>query len=196
MDARDRATELLNRLGAGETAAQEELLALLYDELKKLAADHMARERSDHTLQPTALTHEAWIRLLDGGAGASFESRRQFYALASKVMRSVLVDHARKKKADKRGGGAARVSLEAGEGAEVDRPLADPVMMLDLDEALTALGRADEGLARAVELRYFGGLSVADVAEALSLPLRTAERRLRVATIWLKDHLAREREPE
>ena len=185
MDSRDRATQLLNRLGSGDSRVADEVLALVGEELRVLARDHMAREGPGHTLQPTALVNEAWLRLVRNDE-ASFESRRQFYALASRVMRSLLVDHPRAKRAAKRGGGRVRVDLEPELPQQAQ---AEQVDLLDLDEALGALAAADADLGRAVELGFFGGLSVEQTAEALDLPLRTTERRLRVATAWLREHL-------
>jgi RNA polymerase sigma factor (TIGR02999 family) len=187
MDARDRATVLLNRLGAGDAGVADELMQLVYAELHALARAQMGREAHDHTLQATALVHEAFLRLVQQPDQLGFESRRQFYRLASKVMRSLLVDHARRKKAAKRGGDRVRVALDeaaaSGAGAERD------VDLLDLDEALAGLGEVDEELARLVELRYFGGLTVPQVAETLGLPQRTTERKLGVAAAWLRERL-------
>jgi RNA polymerase sigma factor (TIGR02999 family) len=187
MDARDRATQLLNRLGSGDPAVADELMRLVYAELHALARAQMVREAPDHTLQATALVHEAFLRLVQQPEQASFESRRQFYRLASKVMRSLLVDHARRKKAAKRGGDRLRVALDQAEapGAGAERD----VDLLDLDEALAGLAGVDDELARLVELRFFGGLTVPQVAETLGLPLRTAERRLGVAAAWLRERL-------
>jgi len=186
MDTRERATQLLNRLGSGEQGVAEELMQIVYGELHELARGHMAREAQHHTLQPTALVNEAWMRLVRQPEEASWESRKQFYSMASKVMRSLLVDHARAKKAGKRGGDRVRVALDGEAPLEGTR---DDVDLLDLDEALVRLAQSDEELARAVELRFFGGLSMQQAADALDLPLRTAERRLRVATAWLREHL-------
>lgn len=184
----DQATRLMNRLSAGDAGVSEELLELVYAELHDLAAAHMARERPDHTLQPTALVGEAYLRLV-GARDVSWESRRQFYAMASKVMRSLLVDHARERRAQKRGGDRARIPL----GTDVTAPGTDPrdatIDLLDLNDALERLALVDPTLAQAVELRWFGGLGVNETAAALGLPVRTAERRLRAASAWLRDRL-------
>ena len=185
MDPSDHATQLLNRLGAGERDVEPELLALVQAELHDLARRHMAREAQNHTLQPTALLNEVWVRLFQRDGGASFEARKQFYALASRVMRSVLVDHARRRNADKRGGKERPVALDT----QTPASDADPVDALDLDEALCALEASDDELARLVELRYFGGLTVPQLAEQLGIAQRTAERRLRAATAWLRERL-------
>ena len=182
--ASDHATHLLNRIGRGDESASTELWPLVYAELHQIAEAQMAREVSGHTLQPTALVHEAFLRLI-GREEADYPSRRHFYALAAQVMRSLLVDHARKKRAQKRGGDRVRIALEGSQDAVEERD----VSLVDLDAALEELGTLDGELARAVELRFFGGLPMRDVAETLELPLRTAERRLQVATAWLRDRL-------
>lgn len=187
MDRSEHATQLLNRLAAGEREVEAELLATLYDELKLLAAGHMARERNDHTLQPTALVNEAWLRLFAEGRELSFEGRRQFYSLASRVMRTALVDHARAKKTEKRGGHAVVLSLDLELPTTVRED--SPVDTLDLDAALSDLSAADPELGKLVEMRYFGGASVQVAADALGLSLRTAERRLQAGTLWLRERL-------
>jgi RNA polymerase sigma factor (TIGR02999 family) len=187
----ERATLLLERLSSGDTSVSAELLALLYAELHRLARHHMAHEAPEHTLQPTALVHEAYLRLV-ASPGGRFEGRRCFFALASKVMRNVRVDHARERRAGKRGGDLARIPLDE------ERPVAaDPagaetgMVVLDLHAALDELAALDADLARAVELRYFGGLGVGETAEVLDRPLRTTERRRRAASAWLRERLGR-----
>ena len=173
---RGTTTRLLNRLGSGDPEAAHELVPLVYSELHDLASALLGRE-PHATLQPTVIVHEAWLRF--AGEGASFESRFQFYALASKIMRSVLVDHARARAAQKRGGEHRQITwIDA--GAE-DRPLD----LLDLDEALQRLEALDGELFRIVELRFFGGLSHPEIAQALGLSLPTIERRWRLARTWL-----------
>ena len=181
----DEATRLLNRLQEGDESAAEPLMAILYDELRDLARAHMARERSDHTLEPTALVHEAWLRLARV-EGNGWESRKQFLSLASKVMRALLVDHARRKKTEKRGGGAPRAALDQQLIAERTGDV------LGVDAALGRLAQADPELARLVELRFFGGLTMQDVARILDIPKRTAERRWSVACAWLRREIERE----
>lgn len=187
MKPQGRATELLNRMSSGDSSVSPELMDLIYTELHGLARAFMSRERDDHTLQPTALVHEAFLRLVDQ-SGASWKSRGHFYALASRVMRSLLVDHAREKGAKKRGGDRVRIPLE-------ERTL-DPasereteIDMLDLHAALEYLAEVDGELVQVVELRFFGGLSVKETAAALELPVRTVERRLQVANAWLREQL-------
>jgi RNA polymerase sigma factor (TIGR02999 family) len=177
------ATQLLRRFDAGDREAGETLLRAVYDDLRALAARHLAKERPDHTLQPTALLHEAWLKL-ESGADHHFASRGHFLALASRVMRTLLVDHARRKNAVKRGGEGERVALEDLEGD--GEPTLD---VLELEEALTRLEQVDAELARLIELRYFAGSSLSECAEALGLAQRTAERRLQAATVWLRRFL-------
>lgn len=163
-----------------------ELFDALYGELRALAAVHLRRERPDHTLQPTALVHEAWIKLAAGetdGAGG----RRRFLALASQAMRRILVDHARGRGRDKRGAGRGRAALDPDAlPADVDAGLD----LVALDAALDELARVSERQARVVELRFFGGLPEAEVAEVLGVSDRTVQREWRVARAWLLARLA------
>jgi RNA polymerase sigma-70 factor (ECF subfamily) len=171
-------TLLLRRCSAGDPAALGEILPLVYDELLRLARLHMRNERAEHTLQPTALVHEAYVRLVD--AELDLEDRRHFYAVASRAMRRILVDHARSRRSLKRGGGAARESLS--EGIAAPAPASDVV---ELDEALTRLAVLDERKARTVELHYFGGLSHDEIARLTGVSLATVDRDLRFARAWL-----------
>lgn len=183
-----RTTSLLRRFGDGDRSVQDELSRLVYAELHRLAERQLAGQPPGHTLQPTALVHEAWLRLVDQ-AGASFERKRDFFAFAGRAMRSVLVDHARRRGARKRGGERGRVPLEAVDQLARDRPAeAD---LLAVDEALTRLQGVDPELVRIVELRFFGGLSCAEVAEVTGAGLRTVERRWRLARAWLHTELSR-----
>ena len=164
----------------------QDLDALLYGELRALAADFLRRERSDHTLQPTALVHEAWMRLSVQDE-SRWGSRAHFFALAAQAMRRVLIDHARRKRADKRGGGARRITLARdvtppGDSSDVD--------LLALDDALDRLAELDARQARVVELRYFAGLTVDEVAEALGVSPRTVAGEWRLARAWLSQRLA------
>jgi RNA polymerase sigma factor (TIGR02999 family) len=174
-------TLLLERWNRGDARAYDELLALLYGELRGLAARLLRGERPDHTLQPTALVHEAYMRLV-GLKNLTIESRRHFYGAAAGTMRRVLVDHARQRKAHKRGGpDAVRVEVE-----DLDA-LAGPTG-LDveaLDEALTALGQAAPEQARVVDLRYFAGLSIEETAEVLDVSPATVKRHWAFARAWL-----------
>lgn len=177
-------TVLLQRLSAGEAAAHADLLPLVYQELRRIAARHLSGERAGHTLSPTALVHEAWLRL---SAEARFapEDRRQFFAIAARRMRQVLVDHARRRDAAKRGGGErAEVTLS---GLAEDG--GDPVDILALDQALQRLEAADARKAQVVELRYFAGIEMTDIADLLGVSRATAQRDWEVARAFLFDAL-------
>lgn len=179
------ATTLLKRLCEGDAAARDEFAPILHQELRKLARHHLARERGDHTLAPTELVHDAWLRLIQPAA-TSFENRRQFFALASTIMRSILVDHARRNRAERRGGGRRPITLRTGvEPASADRGL-DVVM---LDDALHLLSEIDAELAHIAELRIFAGIEMTEAAALLGIPLRTAERRWTAARTWLRKEL-------
>jgi len=173
-------TRLLRAWGSGDEGALEDLFPLLYDELRALAAAQLRGERVDHTLQPTALVHEAFLRLLPRKS-ASVEDRVQFMAVASQAIRRVLVDHGRARSAAKRGGDRVRVTLtgEISSESELD------IDILDLDRGLKRLGRADPLDQKVVELRFFGGLSDAEVAGALGISERTVRRRWVYSRAWL-----------
>jgi len=172
-------TLLLQRLSAGEAGAADELIPLVYDELRRLARHRMADQPAEHTLGTTGLVHEAYLRM--AGAGGPWEGKRHFLRVASRAMRSVLVDHARRKQAEKRGGGSRGEPLDELCAAYEERALD----LVALDEALTALGAEDEQLARIVELRFFVGLENAEVAEVLGCSTRTVERGWKTARSWL-----------
>jgi RNA polymerase sigma factor (TIGR02999 family) len=175
-------TLLLRRWRDGDEEALEELTRLLYPELRRIAAAHMREERVDHTLQPTAVVHEAYTRLIE--LELDWQDRVHFLSMASRVMRRVLVDHARAARAAKRGGDAVRVPWdEAGKGAE------PPYDALDLDRALEALRQHQERPSRVVELHYFGGLSYKEISQALATSEATVERDLRFAKAWLRRRL-------
>jgi RNA polymerase sigma-70 factor (ECF subfamily) len=185
IESREQTSRLLSRVAAGDESAAGELLAALYGELRRIAERCMAGERADHTLQPTALVHEAYVRLFDGGP-PELEGRVHFVRLAARAMRNVLIDHARARRADKRG---------AGERVEpLDHTLAsleaNATDALDLEAALGKLEHLDEELARIVELRFFAGLTVPEIAEIERLSVPTVERRWRVARSWLRGELA------
>ena len=173
-------TQLLRAWSAGNADAQEQLLPLVYDELRRRAAGQLRRDRKGHTLQPTALVHEAYVRLL-GQQRVDWQSRTHFFALASQMMRRVLVDHARARAAAKRPEQAIRVSLD-GELASVDPRGCDLLM---LDQALSELTRLDQRQGNIVELCYFGGLTEDEVAGAMSISRSTVARELRSAKAWL-----------
>jgi RNA polymerase sigma-70 factor, ECF subfamily len=176
----DGVTALLLRWTDGETAALDLLMPAVYAELKKTANALMRRERGGHTLQPTALVNEAWLRLVRQDK-VTFEHRKQFFGLAAQVMRRILVDHARATKAGKRGGGAEAASLDDVTLASEDKAFE----LLALDHALTELGRLDPRQAQVIELRYFGGLTLDEAAETLGVSVGTIGRDQRAAEAWL-----------
>jgi RNA polymerase sigma factor (TIGR02999 family) len=181
-------TELLRAWGAGDARAGEPLVRLVYEELRRQAGIALRREGQGHTLQPTALVHEAWLRLDDQHA-ARWESRAQFFAIAAQMMRRVLLDHARTRLAQKRGGGAVQVSLGGVRAAE-DAPL-DAVDVIALNDALDGLAVLDPQKARLVDLRYFAGLSIPEAAEVLGISTATVGREWAVARMWLRRELER-----
>jgi RNA polymerase sigma factor (TIGR02999 family) len=175
-------TELLQAWSAGNAAAGEKLMPLVYQELRRQAGRYLRRERRDHTLRPTALVHEAYLRLV-GQRAVSWQNRNQFFALAAQMMRRALVDHARARARGKRGGSWCRVTLEE---AGLANPTAPPdVDVLALEIALEELTAVDRQRARLVELRFFAGLSVEDAAEVLGVSASTVTRDWRVAKAWL-----------
>jgi RNA polymerase sigma-70 factor (ECF subfamily) len=179
-------TQLLIAWSQGDAAALEQLAPLVYAELRKLAHRYMKRERAGHTLQTTAVVHEAFLRLL-GNPQEKWQNRAHFYAIAAKMMRRILVDYARANSRAKRGGETARVSIE-----DIDAPVADVALNPDviaLDEALEKLAEIDQRRARVVELRFFGGLSVEETAHVLQVVPDTVVRDWRVAKAWLFRYL-------
>jgi RNA polymerase sigma factor (TIGR02999 family) len=173
------ATRLLQAIGGGDAAAAEQLLPLVYDELHRRAGRLMAGRQAGHTLQPTALIHEAFLRLVDQD-DLRVESRLHFFHVAAQAMRYVLADHARAKGAGKRGSGARPMTLD-----DVPATQIDASDVLAIDEALARLAEIDPQLAKIVELRFFGGLEHAEVAEVVGISLRSVERGWRVARAWL-----------
>jgi RNA polymerase sigma-70 factor (ECF subfamily) len=174
-----RVTVLLKAMRAGDGNAENDLLPLVYQELHRLAQSYMRRERPDHTLQPTALIHEAYLRL--AGQDVDWKNREHFIGVAAHVMRRVLVDHARAHRASVRGGDRKRVDLD--EGVAVSAERSDEVLLVDA--ALERLAKTNLRQARVVELRYFGGLSMEEIAAVLSISLRSAKRDWSLARIWL-----------
>ena len=173
-------THVLQRIESGESLASNELLPLVYDNLRQLAARELQREPSGLTLQPTALVNEAWLKLARG-ENVKVGGRDHFLCLAGRVMRQVLVDHARTRRSEKRGEGWRRVTLvESGE-----TPITEEADMLDVDEALQKLAGLSELQAQLIELRFFAGSSMAEAAEALGISLSDAERKWRMARSWL-----------
>lgn len=177
-------TLLLKKLADGNQDAAGELIPVVYDELHRLAVRHLRRERQDHTLQPTALVHEAYIKLV-AQRDADWQSRNHFFAVASKLMRRILVDYARQHLRAKRGGGHTRVSLEEVALVSPQRPDG----MLAIDESLSRLEKLDERQARIVELRYFGGLTIEEAAQVLGVSPTTVRREWASAKAWLYGEL-------
>lgn len=179
-------TALLGAMRDGDAAAGERVLQLVYRDLRDRAANYFRNVRNDHTLQPTALVHEAYLRVSAGDI--AWKDRSHFLAVAAKAMRYVLADHARRRRSEKRGGGAdawERVTL-CGIGSDGGDRIIDA---LDLEEALTELGEVNERLARIVELRFFAGLTVEEVGQVLDLASRTVELDWRTARAWLRNRL-------
>lgn len=173
-------TSLLRKLADGHSDAAAELIPLIYSELRRLAAGHLRHERPDHTLQPTALVHEAYLRLV-AQRNVAWQSRAHFFAVASTLMRRILVDYARRQLRAKRGGGRSNVSLEQAVLFSPDRP----DQMLSLDECLGKLEKLDARQSRIVELRYFGGLTVEEAAEVLGVSPTTVRREWTSAKAYL-----------
>jgi RNA polymerase sigma factor (TIGR02999 family) len=173
-------TRLLLQWNRGDAAALERLIPLVAGELRRLAAHHLRRERAGHTLQPTALVNEAYLRLVDS-RGMAWQDRAHFFGIASRLMRQILVEHARRRMSGKRGGGARQVTLE--EWVAVEHPRA--VDVLALEEALGRLAAIDARKAPVVELKFFGGLSVEETAEVPGVSAGTALRDWAMARAWL-----------
>lgn len=179
-------TRLLADVSSGDKQAIQRLFPLVYDELHRLAARHFSRENDGHTLQATALVHEAYLRMA-GKEGSGWNDRTHFFAVASQVMRHVLVDHARKRCAGKREGRARQTCLDDRVGIIASEE--SPEEMLALDAALAELERYDARLARVVEMRFFAGLSVEETAEAMGSSTATVKRDWRTARAWLLGHI-------
>jgi RNA polymerase sigma factor (TIGR02999 family) len=185
-------TRILADIERGDRQAAGELLPLVYDELRRLAGARLAREAPGQTLQPTALVHEAYLRLVGGDPGKAFDGRGHFFAAAAEAMRRILIDRARDRGRLKRGGGRRRVRLD------LDALLAEPPGddLLALDEALTALAAEDPGAAALVQLRVFAGLTLGQAAVALGVSRRTAERDWTYARAWLCEALSGSGSPD
>jgi RNA polymerase sigma factor (TIGR02999 family) len=175
-------TRLLSAIEQGDALAAEQLLPLVYDELRRLAAEKMAQEKPGQTLQATALVHEAYLRLVDVQQARHWKSRGQFFAAAAEAMRRLLVDRARRKRSRKRGGDRARMPLAEANLAAAD----DSEEVLAVDEALAGLTAADAEAAELVRLRYFAGLSIPEAAEVLGISPRSADRLWVYARAWLR----------
>lgn len=179
-------TRLLDVAAAGDPKAAAELLPLVYDELRKLAAVRMAEEKPGQTLQATALVHEAYLRLVGGDGSPGWNGRGHFFAAAAEAMRRILVENARRKQSPKHGGGRQRLILDDAMTVPAD----PPARLLEFDEVLTRLQAVDPFAARLVELRYFAGLTMEQAAQALGTSLRTAERNWTFARTWLHRELS------
>jgi RNA polymerase sigma factor (TIGR02999 family) len=180
-------TMLLRKAASGAPDGVNRLMEAIYDDLRRMAVAQLTDERASHTLQPTALVHEAYLRLV-GQHSTDWNDRLHFFAVASRIIRRILIDHARERRAKKRGGAAARVPIEA-----VDPPLEGrEVDLIALDEALEELTQLDERQARIVELRFFGGCTIDEVATLLDAGRRTIDRDWQAAKAWLYCRLADE----
>ena len=180
-------TKMLREWSDGRREALDELLPLVYDELHRQAARYLRRERQDHTLQTTALIHEAYLKLIDQRS-TNWESRTHFFAIAAQAMRRILVDYARKKNSGKRGGADSDLSLDEAAHVATNEKSVD---LVALDEALTRLATEDEQQARVVELRYFGGMTLDETANALGISPATISRDWAMAKAWLHRELTR-----
>jgi len=174
-------TRILNAAEQGDPKAAEQLLPLVYEELRRLAAHRMANEAAGHTLQPTALVHEAWLRLVGGDEQKKFANRAHFFAAAAEAMRRILIDRARRKGSGKRGGNWERIDLD-----KVDVAVeADDDTLLLVNEALEKLAREDANAAEIAKLRFFGGLTLEEAAQVMGVTERTANRYWAFARVWL-----------
>ncbi|ACB75704.1 ECF-type sigma factor [Opitutus terrae] len=182
-------TRVLQRIEQGDAHAAEELLPLVYAELRRLAAARLAAEAGGQTLQPTALVHEAWLRL-GGDAQPQWANRAHFFAAAAESMRRILIDNARRKKAERHGGSLAKVSASA-TGFDVAAPEADDEELLLINEALEALAAHDSRKAELVKQKYFAGLTLEEAAEVLGISVRTAKRDWAYARAWLFNEIQR-----
>ena len=177
-------TGLLHEFASGDKSALDRLVPLIYPELRKLARSYMRNERPGHTLQPTALVHEAYARLAKQEQ-PDYRNRAHFMGVAAQVMRQILIDHARTRGAEKRGGGAPDLPLEMADGMTVARPST----LLAVDEALDQLARNDSLKARLIEMRFFGGMTAEESAEVLKIPVTDVRRHLRLGQAWLQREL-------
>lgn len=183
-------TQLLERWSQGDGEALDQLMPLVYDELHRLAGAYLRRERREHTLQPTALVNEAYLKLV-GQRSIQWQNRAQFFGVAAQLMRRILVDHARANYADKRGGDRVNVSLK-NVGAFGTQPTTD---VLALHDVLNRLAEIDPDQSRIVELRFFGGLTIEEAAEVMHVSHSTVEREWKIAKAWLKRELTKSTKP-
>jgi len=185
-DSRGPITDLLNNWRQGDGAALDKLIPLVYQDLRRIAARQLRQERPNHTLQPTALVHEMFLKLVDQDR-IQWQNRAQFFGIAAQLIRRVLVDYVRTRNAEKRGGGAVTIALDdvaaEGGGREID--------LIRLDEALQSLAATDEQQSRVVEIRFFGGLSIEETAEVLGISTSTVKRDWIAAKAWLYREMSR-----
>ncbi|HLJ49810.1 MAG TPA: sigma-70 family RNA polymerase sigma factor [Bryobacteraceae bacterium] len=187
LESSEQITRLLVQWSGGSRSALDQLLPLVYNDLKRLAGSYLRRERAGHTLQSTALVHEAFLRLVDQRE-ANWQNRLQFFGIAAQVIRRILVDHARQRKAQKRGGEALRVTIDE----SIAVPGGSDLDLLALDDALQKLTALDERQSRIVELRFFSGLSIEETSEVLGLSTATVKREWSMARVWLFRELGAE----
>jgi RNA polymerase sigma factor (TIGR02999 family) len=180
-------TQLLIEWSNGNQAALDQLMPLVYDELRKLARSYLRRERPDHTLQATALVHEAYLRLIDQNS-ITWKNRAQFFGIAAQMMRRILVNHALARRAAKRGGFVQKLSLDEAISFAEERD----IDLMALDEALNELAALDPRQSQIVELRFFGGLSIDEAAEVLNLSPATIKREWNTAKLWLRRQMAKD----
>ena len=185
VEVQNEVTRILHDWSGGDANAPSRLMPFVYDELRRLARTFLARERGAHTLQPTALVHEAYLRLVDQHS-VKWQNRAHFYGIAASMMRRVLIDHARAHATEKRGGAALHLSLD-----DVQVPLEQRAAgLLALDEALERLAQMDERKCKIVEMRFFGGMSDEEIAEVLEISTRTVLREWKTARLWLYRELS------
>jgi len=189
-DRNSQVTQMLVSLEEGDASAAKRLFPVVYDDLRDLASRYLNDERKGHTLQPTALVHEAYMRLVDQ-TRVDWQGRTHFFAVGAQAMRRILVDHARKRRADKRGGGLQRITLDEQMAVEWRRK----EDLLALDDALIKLAELDPRQARMVELRFFSGLKVDEVAEVLKMSKRSVEREWTMVRSWLRRELSEYERP-
>lgn len=186
----EQVTQLLMAWRRGDSGAEDRLMSAVYDDLRRIAAKAFAAERSDHTLTPTAVAHEAYFRLIDQ-KDVDWKDRAHFFAIASRMIRRILIDHAREGRYQKRGGGVPPIRLDDGLEIVIERP----DELLALDAALQALARRDPLKHSIVELRFFGGLTAAEIAEVLKIGVHKVNRQWRLARAWLFRELRADKEP-
>ncbi|MFN7930047.1 MAG: sigma-70 family RNA polymerase sigma factor [Blastocatellia bacterium] len=185
-------TQLLTAYNHGDQSALEQVFPLVYHELRRLASGYLRREREDHTLQPTALVHEAYLRLL--GQDVAWQNRAHFLGVAAQMMRRILVDHARQHQAEKRGSGGVKIALDDVDAINLSADRAAD--LIALDDALTALAAFDPQKSRMVELRYFAGLSVEETARVLDISIATFVRQWKTTRAWLYREITKESSPD